>query len=186
MEIWSQYKLCIFKIRYPSPICPFFSLESFSLYEENNVFLTFIKTIVDITIPSWSIGWLAYFCRWATLIGSFELHTNTRSNIFNSLQPLIILANSANTKYRPFQVKINCSIFIIDGLQERCHITFLVSLFVTSRNLLSGVFLPNKIITILQKIAVNFRQVSLKGALPSVSILECFGKIFSKYKDLNF
>ena len=38
--------------------------------------------------------------------------------------------------------------------------TFL-SWLVTSRNLLFGVFLPRKIITILQKIAVNFRQVSL-------------------------
>ena len=108
-----------------------------------------------------------------------------RSSIFNSLQPLIILANNASTKYRPFQVKINCSIFIIDGLQQRCHMTFLVSLFETSGNLLFGVFLPNEIITVLQKIAVDFRQMPLKGVLPSVSILECFGKIFSKHKDLN-
>ena len=43
--------------------------------------------------------------------------------------------------------------------------TFLVSLFVTSRNLLFGVFLPRKIISILRKIVANFRQVSLKGVL---------------------
>ena len=61
-----------------------------------------------------------------------------------------ILAYSANTKCRPFQVKINCSKFIIDGLRQRCHITFLVSLFITSRNSLFGEFLPRKIITILQ------------------------------------
>ena len=47
--------------------------------------------------------------------------------------------------------------------------TFLVSWFVTLRNLLFGVFLPRKIITTSQKIAVNFRQLSLKGALISVS-----------------
>ena len=50
------------------------------------------------------------------------------------------LANSANTKCRPFQVKINCPKFIINGLQQRCHMTFSVSLFVTPRNLLFGVF----------------------------------------------
>ena len=43
--------------------------------------------------------------------------------------------------------------------------TFLVSLFVTLRNLLVGVFLPRKIIIILRKITINFRQVSLKGIL---------------------
>ena len=54
----------------------------------------------------------------------------------------------------------------------------LVSLFVTLRNLLIGVFLPRKIITISQKIAINFRQVSLKGVLPSVSALEVSAKSF--------
>ena len=54
--------------------------------------------------------------------------------------------------------------------------TFLVSLFVTSRNLLFGVFLPRNVIIIL--IAVNVRQVSLKGVLLSVSVLECFDKMF--------
>ena len=29
----------------------------------------------------------------------------------------------------------------------------------------------------LQKIAINFRQVSLKGVFISVGVLECFGKI---------
>ena len=47
--------------------------------------------------------------------------------------------------------------------------TFLVSWFVTLRNLLFGVFLPRKIITTSQKMAINFRQLSLKGALISVS-----------------
>ena len=42
--------------------------------------------------------------------------------------------------------------------------------------LLSGVFLPRKVITILRKIAVNFSHVSLKGVLLSVSVLECFKK----------
>ena len=59
---------------------------------------------------------------------------------------IILLANSANTECRPFRVKIYFSIFIIDGLQQRCRMIFLVSLFVTSRNLLFGVFLPRKII----------------------------------------
>ena len=56
--------------------------------------------------------------------------------------------------------------------------TFLISLFVTSKNLLFGVFLPKKISTILRKIAINFRQMSLNGVLLSVSVLECFGKSF--------
>ena len=94
---------------------------------------------------------------------------------------IILLANSANTECRPFRVKIYFSIFIIDGLQQRCRMIFLVSLFVTSRNLLFGVFLARKIITISQKIAGIFRQVLLKGVLLSVSILKCFGKTFSKY-----
>ena len=33
-------------------------------------------------------------------------------------------------------------LFIVDRLQSRCYLTFLISLFVTSRNLLFGVFLP--------------------------------------------
>ena len=94
---------------------------------------------------------------------------------------LKILANSANTKCHSFLLKIDCSIFIIDRLQQWYHMTFLVSLFVTSRNLLFGVFLPRKIITISQKITVNFRQVLLTDVLLSESILELFFKIFSKY-----
>ena len=52
-----------------------------------------------------------------------------------------------------------------DILQQRCHVTFLIYLFVTSRNLLLGVFMPRKIITILRKIAAIFRQASRKGVL---------------------
>ena len=81
------------------------------------------------------------------------------SNLF-----LIVLANSADTNCRPFQVKINCSKFIIDKLQQRCHMTLLVSLFVTSINLLFGVFPSRKIIKILQERSINSKQVSLKGA----------------------
>ena len=75
------------------------------------------------------------------------------------------------------QVKINCSKFIIDTLQQQCHVTFLIYLFVTSRNLLFGVFLTRAIITIVRKTTLNFRQVSLKNVLLSVSVLKCFGKI---------
>ena len=53
------------------------------------------------------------------------------------------LPNSGNAKCRLFQVKINYPTFIIDGLQQRCHMTFSVSLFVTPRNLLFGVFKEN-------------------------------------------
>ena len=42
-----------------------------------------------------------------------------------------LLANSTNTNGRSFQVKINCSKFIIDGLQQRCNMTLLVSLLET-------------------------------------------------------
>ena len=55
-----------------------------------------------------------------------------------------LIANSANTKCRTFQVKINCSKFVIDRLQSLGYLTFLFSLFVTLRNLLFGVFLPRE------------------------------------------
>ena len=94
--------------------------------------------------------------------------------IFPFLMTMLLLENSANIKCHPVQVKINCSKSLIDGLQQRHHMNFLVSLFVTSRNLLFGVFLPKKIITISQKIPANF----LKGVFLLGSILGCFGKIF--------
>ena len=47
------------------------------------------------------------------------------------------------SKCHPFQVKINCPKFAIDALQQRYHMTFSLSLFVTSRNLLLGVFTEN-------------------------------------------
>ena len=84
-------------------------------------------------------------------------------------QCYILLANSANTTCRPFQVKINRSKLIIDRLQSRRYLTFLLSLFVTSRNLLFDVFLPRensrkyqasatKRCTSLSKRSVMFRQ----------------------------
>ena len=47
--------------------------------------------------------------------------------------------------------------------------TLLVSLFVTSKNLSFGVFLPRKTITILRKITINFRQVSKSASLSKSS-----------------
>ena len=82
-----------------------------------------------------------------------------------------LLANSDNTKCRHFQVKINYPKYIIDELQKRCHMAFLISLFVTWRNVLFGTFLPKKNLTILPKIAVNLKQLSQKSALLSVSAL---------------
>ena len=58
--------------------------------------------------------------------------------------------------------------------------TFLSYLFVTSRNLLSGVFLPRKIITILRKITVNFRQASLKGVLLSGVLHSAFWNVSAR------
>ena len=55
-----------------------------------------------------------------------------------------ILANSANTKCHRFQVKISCCKFIITRPQQRSHVTFLISFFAISRNLLFRVFLPRK------------------------------------------
>ena len=55
-----------------------------------------------------------------------------------------ILGNSTTTKCRLFEVKINCSKFIIDRLQSRCYLTFSFSLFLTSGNLLFDVFLPRE------------------------------------------
>ena len=46
-----------------------------------------------------------------------------------------------------------------------------VSFFICNTRNLFGVFLPVKHITILQKITINFRQVSLKGVLFSVRVL---------------
>ena len=58
------------------------------------------------------------------------ISTKTKNILYLELLP-----DSANTNYRHFQVKINCSKFIIDGIQQRCHMSLLVSLFLTSRNL---------------------------------------------------
>ena len=66
----------------------------------------------------------------------------------------IELANSADTNYHFFQVKINCSRFIIDDFNN-CSMTLLVPLFVTLRSLLFGVVLPRKSITFLRKITMN-------------------------------
>ena len=59
--------------------------------------------------------------------------------------------------------------------------TLLVSLFVALRNILFAVFLRRKIITILQKIAINFGQVLLKRAHLLVRALEYFGKILQNH-----
>ena len=63
-----------------------------------------------------------------------------------------ILANSANINCLHFHVKINCSRFIIvDGLQKLCHMNLLVSLFVTSRNLLFDYFCQEKLLKSYEK-----------------------------------
>ena len=85
----------------------------------------------------------------------------------------LLLAISANTKCRPFQIKINCSKAIIGGFQQWCYMTFFVSLFLIAKCISAKENYYN-----LTKIAVNFRQVSLKGVLLPVSVLEFFGKIF--------
>ena len=54
-EILSQYKLWIFKMHCPLPICLLFTLEHCLLYQENNVFIAFIKVIVDITMTPFSV-----------------------------------------------------------------------------------------------------------------------------------
>ena len=79
----------------------------------------------------------------------------------------IILANSVNTNCRPFQVKINCSKLIIDRLQQRCDVTFLIYLFVTSRNLFVWCISAKENYYNLTKNSrfVNFRQVPLKRVL---------------------
>ena len=59
-EIWSQHKFGLLKYIMHHPHV-FFLFESFSLYQQNNVFLAFIKIIVDITIVPLSIGWLNNF-----------------------------------------------------------------------------------------------------------------------------
>ena len=116
---------------------------------------------------------LGILLNWCICI--FEI--NFSINLLDQLLNLDILANSVNSNCHPFQVKINCSKFIVDGLQQRCHMSLLISLFVTSRNLLFGVLLPRKIITILRKITMNFRQVSPNGVLFLVKVLQHFVKI---------
>ena len=76
---------------------------------------------------------------------------------------IIILANSANTKCRPFHVKINCSKLRIGRLQQLCH----VIVWNIEKLLLFGLFLTRKIITIFWEIVLNFRQMLLKGVLLS-------------------
>ena len=104
---------------------------------------------------------------------------------------VIVLANSVNANCCPFQVKNICSkfitkiyrdpyiksLFIIDGLQQRCYMTWLIFLFVTLRNIWFGVFLPKNLIAILRKITAKFRQVSLKDVFLSVGFMEYYGKI---------
>ena len=46
------------------------------------------------------------------------------------------------------QIKINYSKFIVARLQQRCHMTLLVSMFVKARNFLLAVFLLRKIISL--------------------------------------
>ena len=88
------------------------------------------------------------------------------------------LANSVDTKWRPFHVKL-IALSRIERLQQ-LHQVHLLNLFVCNMEklLLFGLFLPRKIITILRKIVLHFTQMSLKGVLLSVNVLECFGKIF--------
>ena len=84
----------------------------------------------------------------------------------------VYFISSANTNCHSIQVNFICSKFIIDGLQQRCHMTLLFSLFVTSRNLFIAVFMPRNIITILRKI--SFKQLLLKGVLVPVIVGEYF------------
>ena len=79
-----------------------------------------------------------------------------------------LLANSANTNCRPFQLNNYCFEFIKVGLQQRCHMILLVSFFVTSRNFLSA----KKNYYSLAK-----NKCHWKGVLLSVRVLEYFGKI---------
>ena len=88
-----------------------------------NIFQWFLETFME-------------RCRFSTYYFQKDL---TEVFDFNKTE----LANSANSKCRPFQVKINCPKFIIDALQPRCHMTFYVSLFITLRNLVLGVFKEN-------------------------------------------
>ena len=59
-----------------------------------------------------------------------------------------------------------------DEIHQRSLMTFLVTLFVISKHLLFGVFMPRKAITIFKKIATNLKGVLLKGGvlLSSVSL----------------
>ena len=75
-------------------------------------------------------------CRFSTYYFEKDL---TEISYFNKTK----LANSTNAKCWTFQLKINCPKFIIDGLKQRCHMTCSISLFVTSKNLLFGVFKEN-------------------------------------------
>ena len=71
-----------------------------------------------------------------------------------------LLANSANTNCRSIQVNFNCSKFIVDGRQQRYHMTFFYVIFFICNieNLFIAVFLPRKVIIILRKI--NFKRLS--------------------------
>ena len=104
---------------------------------------------------------------WKTWLYRFYLHwTWFQLEITEVYKKLLhLLANSDNTKCRPFQVKINCSKLIIDRLQQQCRMTFLIYLFVTSRNVFVCCISAKEIITILRKIVLNFRQVPLKLVL---------------------
>ena len=100
---------------------------------------------------------------------TWNVHINDNGIKINRY--ITILANSSNTKCQPFHVKINCSKFRIDRLQQLCQAIFLIYLFVSSRNYYCLVYIS-------KENYYNFRQMSLEGVLLSISVLECFSKTF--------
>ena len=82
-----------------------------------------------------------------------------------------LLPDSVNTMRCSFYSNINCLKSVIDTLQQRCHMTLLVSLLLQTSKLLYGVFSTSNVFTILRKIAVNLQAKSFRRICENVKSL---------------
>ena len=70
-----------------------------------------------------------------------------------------------------FYSNINCLKSVIDTLQQRCHMTLLVSLLLQTSKLLYVIFSTSNAFTILRKIAVNLQAKSFRRICENVKSL---------------
>ena len=117
---------------------------------------------------SFSFLFLCFYCCFLFSFGMFKLNTIRSEQCSIERCPDNILSN-----------EVSCSKFVIVGLQQQCHMAFQFlqteKLRKTEKLIVWCISAKRNNLT---KIAVNFRQASLKCVLLSVNSLECLGKIF--------